>query len=117
MRSLPTVFKWAGRATALLFLLFWGAFFVEHLSEWFLRRDGNYPPPFVWIAQLLHFSMLVGLGLMLRWEKLGTAILAAGTVAFFASIGVRSFPKIALVNLVPMACFAIYWTTLALRPR
>ena len=84
--------KWGGRLTALLLVLFWGAFFVEHLSEWFLRGDGQYPPPRVWVGQALHFLMLAGFGLMLKWRQAGHAVMLAATVAFFASIGLNSFP-------------------------
>ena len=64
--------KWTGRATAGLLLAFWGMFFVEHLSEWFLRADGRYPPLSVWWPMGFHFLMLVGLALMLKWDKAGT---------------------------------------------
>jgi hypothetical protein len=101
--------KWAGRGMALLLLLFWGAFFVAHLSEWFLRGDGRYPPPFVWLGQALHFAMLAGLGMMLKWDKAGTVVMLLSTAAFFANAGFRSFPFIALINLAPVACFAAYW--------
>ena len=109
VRRLGAAGKWTGRALSLLLLLFWGAFFVEHLSEWFLRPDGRYPPPWVWRQQCFHFVMLAGLALMLKWDKAGTAVMAAGTVAFFGFIGFRGFPYIALLNLLPVAFFAVYW--------
>jgi hypothetical protein len=101
--------KWSGRSTALLLLLFWGAFFVEHLTEWFLRADGRYPPAWVWWQQFFHFVMLVGLGMMLRWDKPGAVVMVVATAAFFAGIGFHTFPSIALVNLVPIGCFGVYW--------
>ena len=61
---LSAVGKWSGRAVALLLFLFWGAFFLEHLFGWFLRADHRYPPAWVWIAQGLHFTMLVGLAMI-----------------------------------------------------
>jgi hypothetical protein len=97
--------RWAGRGIAMLLLLFWGAFFVEHLTEWFLGSGGR-PPLHVWIGQACHLIMLIGLALMLRWDRLGSIVTALGTTAFFASIGYRGFPFIALMNLVPIACFA-----------
>jgi hypothetical protein len=72
--------KWTGRLTALL-LLFWGMFFVEYLSEWFLRSDGSYPPAWVWGGQFLHLVILIGLGMMLKWDKPGTVVMVAGTPA------------------------------------
>jgi len=109
LKLFSTVGRWSGRATALLLLLFWGAFFVEHLTEWFLRADGRYPPAWVWGQQFCHFVMLVGLGMMVRWEKLGAVVLLVATVAFFAGIHPNTFPWIALINLVPIGCFGIYW--------
>ena len=102
-------FRWAGRGLALLLLLFWGAFFLEHRSEWFLEPQGS-PPLRVRVGQVLHFGMLVGLALMLRWDRLGAVVTALGTTAFFASIGVHRFPWIALINLLPIACFAVAWS-------
>ena len=103
-------FRWLGRTLALLLLLFWGAFFLGHLSEWFLNAQGPLPPTRVWISQVLHLGMLVGLALMLRWDRLGAIVTALGTMAFFASIGMHSFPFIALLNLLPIACFTASWS-------
>ena len=36
---------WLGRILTVLVFLFWGAFFVEHLIEWFAHPLSN-PPPF-----------------------------------------------------------------------
>jgi hypothetical protein len=41
--------KWGGRLTAVLLILFWGAFFVEHMSEW------------VWVQQGMHFLTYISL--------------------------------------------------------
>ncbi len=101
--------KWGGRLLALLLFLFWGAFFVEHLTEWFLRAPGGYPPPRLWISQVLHLVMLIGLAMMLRWDKLGTLVMVIGTAAFFATIHFHHFPFIALINLLPVCGFGVYW--------
>ncbi len=101
--------KWGGRLTALLLLLFWGMFFVEHLSEWFLRGDGRYPPAWVSVHELFHFVMLAGLAMMLKWEKAGALVMIIATVAFFGGIGFHGFPWIALINLAPVGCFGIAW--------
>ena len=105
---LATLAKWGGRLTAVLLFLFWGAFFVEHMSEWFLRSNARFPPAGVWVQQLAHFGMLVGLGLMLKWERLGGLVLLIATVAFFGGIGMHRFPFVALVNVLPIALFGIY---------
>jgi hypothetical protein len=111
MRSdtVAVTFRWIGRALALLLLLFWGAFFLEHLSEWFLNARGALPPARVWISQALHLGMLVGLALLLRWDRLGAIVTALATTAFFATIGMHDFPFIALVNLLPIACVVAAW--------
>jgi hypothetical protein len=51
--------------------------------------------------------MLVGLALLLRWDRIGALVVVLGTVSFFSSIGVRNFPVLTLINLLPLACFAI----------
>ena len=106
--SLSVICKWLGRVASALLLLLWGAFFVEHLQDWFLGEA--YPPAWVWIEQGFHLVMLIGLAMMLRWDRVGTVVMAAGTIAFFSTIGMRTFPTIALLNLVPVAFFAVYWS-------
>jgi hypothetical protein len=104
-----TVGLWAGRVTAGLLFLFWGAFFVEHSAEWFLRSDGRFPPAWVAVQHGFHFLMLVGLAAMLKWDKVGAAILTLSTFAFFGFIGFRGFPWIALLNLIPLLGFGLSW--------
>jgi len=99
----------AGRITAGLLLLFWGAFFVVHTMEWFLRGDGKFPPAWVAMQHGFHLLILVGLAAMLKWDRVGAAILIVSTIAFFGLIGIRGFPWIALINLIPLVCFALYW--------
>ena len=82
---------------------------MEHLAEWFLGPQGA-PPLRVWVGQGLHLVMLVGLALMLRWDRLGAVVTVLGTTAFFASIGFRGVPWFALINVLPIACFAVAWS-------
>jgi hypothetical protein len=107
--KVAAAFLWLGRGLAVLLFLFWGAFFVEHLAEWFMHPQQGVPPAWVWVAQGLHASMLVGLALMAWKDKLGAVVTAMGTIAFFAVIGMKGFPYIALLNLLPIACFAVTW--------
>jgi hypothetical protein len=100
---------WLARLAAAALFLFWGAFFVEHLAEWFLREDGRFPPAWVWVAQLLHLLMLAGLLFVLVRPGWGALATILATAAFFSWIGVRSFPTIALVNLVPLALLLVAW--------
>ena len=99
---------WLARISALLLFLFWGAFFLEHLQEWFLRQDGRFPPPVVWLGQLLHLAMLVGLGLIVFRPAWGATVTVLATVLFFSSIGYRGFPYIALLNLPPVIFAAVH---------
>ena len=100
---------WTGRGLSLLLFLLWGAFFVEHMGGGFIGPKQAYPPPRVWVAQALHGAILVGLLMMLRWDRLGTLVMVASTVAFFSLIGMNRFPWVALVNVAPLPFFCIYW--------
>jgi len=104
--TLSLVFKWLGRGVALLLFLFWGAFFVEHVAEWLILQ-GHLPPARVLIAMVFHGAMLVGLLMMLRWFSSGSAVTVLATIAFFSTIGMRHFPVLALINLVPIISLAI----------
>jgi hypothetical protein len=109
LEKIAFALRWAGRGLALLLVLFWGAFFVEHVAEWFLGPPGGSPPVQVWVSQLFHLLMIVGLFIMLRWDRLGALVTALGTIAFFTSIGYRGTPMLPLLNLIPIACFAVVW--------
>lgn len=104
------IVRWLARVAAVSLLVFWGTFFVAHLQQWFFRADGLFPPAWVWGSQLLHLLMLVGLGLTLRWERIGAAVVIGATAAFFLSIGYSGFPFLALINLVPLALLAVCWS-------
>lgn len=107
--TLAGIARWLARLSAGLLCLFWGAFFVEHLQEWFLSGNGALPPVHVWIGQLLHFVMIAGLAMVFFWPRLGSVVAIAGTVLFFAWIGVKEFPWIALLNLLPPAFASVSW--------
>ena len=108
-RPLAGIARWLARLSAGLLCLFWGAFFVEHLREWFLSGSGVLPPVHVWIGQLLHFVMIAGLAMVIFWPRVGSVAAIAGTALFFAWIGVREFPWIALLNLLPPAFASVSW--------
>jgi hypothetical protein len=107
--SVGTAGKWLGRLTALLLLLIWGVFFVEHFFEWFLHPSGELPPAAVWLSQVFHLAIVVGLALMIKWDKLGAVVTVAATTAFLASIAARGTPLVVMINLLPIACFAVSW--------
>ena len=58
--------------------------------------------------------MVVGLGLMLFRPVWGAALTVAGTIAFFASIGVSGFAYLSLLNAAPVV-LAIAWALVRLR--
>lgn len=78
-----TILRWAARLWAAAAFLFWGAFLVEHLSEWVFRA-GIRPPAEVWVALALHAALIVGLCIGWRWEVLGGAVSVAAAVLFLA---------------------------------
>jgi hypothetical protein len=106
---LGEIFKWFGRISAVLLFLFWGAFWIEHLTGWFISPKNEWPPVSVWVGMVFHTMMLIGLALMVKWDKLGTLILVLGTVAFFTTIHFTRFPFIAFLNAIPIVFFSGYW--------
>lgn len=98
------------RLLAILLCLLWGAFFVEHLQEWFLD-EGELPPAKVWVGQALHLVMILGLGMIVFWRVLGAVVTVVATASFFSWIGVNRFPYVALLNLLPIV-FVIAGTVL-----
>jgi hypothetical protein len=95
------VVSWTARLLALGLFLLWGAFFVEHMQEWFLRPEAGFPPPWVWGGQLAHLVLLVGLLMLLRWELAGAIVAILGAVAFFGGLiaiaGARTLTMTALL--------------------
>lgn len=90
-----------------LFLL-WGAFFVEHLS-WFGSVPSENPPLLVWLLSSLHFTLLVGYALTLKWEKTGSAIMTVSAILFFSfAAGVNAVPFI-IVSIFPAMLYAYCW--------
>jgi hypothetical protein len=112
--AVSTALRWLGRALAVALFLFWGAFFVEHVAEWFVPHARELPG-WVWVAQALHLGMLVGLALTIWKQRTGVVMTLLATVAFFATIG-AAWP-LALLNLAPALAFAAAWVNGRGRPR
>lgn len=102
---LATGLRWAGRVLAVLMMLFWGAFLVEHVSEWYLTPGQDWPPVWVNVAVGWHLVMVAGLGVMVWKPRPGAVVALGATIGFFATIGYRGFPLIALPNLLPILLF------------
>jgi len=45
----------------------------------------------------------------MKLERLGTIIMVLGTIAFFASIRMNTFPFFSLLNLIPLFFFGFCW--------
>lgn len=104
-RTPASLFEWAGRMTAVAIFLFWGAFFVDHLAEWFMQGGGRFPPPYVWIAQALHGVMVLAFAFLAFRPAPGAIAAVLATAAFFGCI--HAFPWIAAFNFVPPALVGI----------
>ncbi len=103
------IIRWTARAGALVLAYIWGAFFVDHLQEWFLHRNGaGFPPWWVWLAMVFHLGMIVGLVLLVRWEITGAIVAVGSTLGFFLTIlSERSALWLVLVTLIPVAAIGI----------
>jgi len=107
--------RWCARLWAAVLFFFWGAFFIEHLGEWFFRA-AEWPPRGVVAMQCLHFLFLVGLAIGWRWEFIGGLMSLLAAVAFFSLAAGSNAMAFTLVSVVP----AIVWIGLAVfdhRPR
>ena len=108
-----SIVKWIDRALAVALFLLWTPFFIEHVNEWYLQGHGAYPPAWVLGQMVAHLGMMAGLIVILRWDRLGFAIVLASTMAGFLgiafAIGWNKAPLIVLLNLAPLACFAASW--------
>ena len=78
-----TAVRWLARALALCVFLFWGAFFVEHLLEWFVKPFPHHPPLKVCVGMALHCLLLAGLLIALKWERVGSLIAIVAAFGFF----------------------------------
>lgn len=97
----------AARVISLGFLLFWGAFFIEHLT-WF-ADPAHLPAAEIWLAQALHFLLLVGYALSLFWGRLGCVVIALGAALFFGLTGGANALWFALLSLAPIPFFILAW--------
>jgi hypothetical protein len=79
---------WTGRVLALGTFLFWGAFFVEHLWDWFLHPSKGFPPIWVWLAQFAHMVTLLGLAALWRWPVAGSILTILGSLGFFGGLAI-----------------------------
>jgi hypothetical protein len=111
------IVSWSARLLALGLFLLWGAFFVEHMQEWFMHPAKGFPPPWVWAGQLAHLVLLVGLLMLIRWQLAGAVVTILGAVAFFGGLivmtgaGSKSLPLVLflVVTLLPALLSLACW--------
>lgn len=105
--------KWIRRLGALLFAGLLGAFFIEHIGEWYTHPDQGFPPAWVGGVMLAHLAMIIGLLTLLRWERLGSLITVLGTLAFLGIFALARhtmhLPYIVLYCLAPVGIVALEW--------
>lgn len=88
-----SILCWTGRVLAFGLFLFWGAFFVEHLQEWFMHPGKGLPPLWVSLAQLAHLTILVGLVCLWRWQVAGSLLTIFGSLCFFGGLAILEAPR------------------------
>jgi len=108
---------WVARGLAVLVFLFWGAFFVEHLNEWFIAPRPRTPPASVWIGQFLHLLVLAGLLVALRWPRLGAALVVGAALAFFPRAGDNYLLFAGLTSLPALLLLGCWYLRREERPR
>lgn len=97
------ILRWTARLFGLLVFLFWGAFFLEHLS-WF-SHPSQLPSPTVFLINSLHFLMLTGLILAWKWEIPGASMVLIAAFVFFLYAAGRNFPLFFGVTAIPAILF------------
>jgi hypothetical protein len=79
---------WTARILALGLFMLWGAFFLEHVKEWFMHPLQESPPIWVWLAQLAHLAILVGLIALWRWPIAGGLMTIVASLVFFGGLAI-----------------------------
>lgn len=101
---LRTVIRWLARIASLLIFLLWGAFFVEHLTEWF-SNPKQLPPLKIWIQMVFHFLLLAGYLLVFKWERIGSLVIIGSAFAFFFSAAGWHGIWFFLIYIIPVVLF------------
>ena len=94
--------RWLARLWAAALLLFWGAFFVEHTTEWFVHPH-DWPPMEVALLHAAHFLLLLGLLVGCRWELLGGIVALAAAILFFPQVSEKNAVVFLMLSVGPAA--------------
>lgn len=98
--------RWIGRGLCIGLFIFWGMFFIEHLSM-FTSAGGDQPPLFAWLLQIDHGLLLISYLLCLKFERNGSiSILIFGAILFVFT-GAAWY--LHLISYSPIAFFAYAW--------
>jgi len=88
-----------------LFFL-WGAFFVEHLTEWF-KESGHLPPASVFVVQFFHLLLLIGYIAVFKWRVYGSIVIIFSALIFFGSIGAKAMLAFYVISIFPAIIFLL----------
>lgn len=106
----PKLVLWLARGLAVCLFLFWGAFFGEHIQEWFIAPFPEHPPLRVCVTVGWHGLLLMGLLLLLRWQLIGSLIvLVAGGVFFFSVAGKSALLFFGITALPAVLSLYCWW--------
>jgi len=81
-KSIIRLVRWIARSASIVMLLFWGAFFAEHLA-WFFNSIER-PPFFVWVLQTVHLVLLIGYLISLKHEIFGSLTVTVSLLVFLS---------------------------------
>lgn len=108
-KSLPNVNgRVIAKAMSIVLFLFWGSFFIEHVS-WFASVPSKVPPLTVWLLTLLHFLLLVSYIISLRWERSGCAGIVICSALFFSLTARYNALPFIIVSISPAMVFFYLW--------
>lgn len=101
------VLRWSARLLGLLVSILWGAFFVEHVSEWFIRPFPNHPPLSVCLWMGVHFLMIAGYVAAWRWPVPGALVSLVAGFVFLADKAGPRFPVFFTITALPGVLFLL----------
>ena len=105
--SSSRVLRIVGAFAAVGGAVLWLAFFVEHVTAWFIGPP--WPPPEVWIALFAHLAIFVGLVASLRWRLAGSVATIVSTIFFFAMTVWPPVPVLFIPAIAPALIFLAAW--------
>jgi hypothetical protein len=102
---MATCIRWIARAAAAAMFLLAGAFFLDHLQEWFIEPLPKTPPAQVWLSQLLHLAYLIALAIGWKWPRLGGLASIVVAVVFLLDKNPSLIPP----TIVPGLLYLVSW--------